>query len=73
MPAPPPAPATGTLRVNALPWGEVSVDGRSYGRTPVTIRVPAGEHTVRITGGVEHTERVVVPPNGDRFIHAGDE
>jgi hypothetical protein len=65
--APAPQP-TGTLRVIALPWGEVIVDGTARGRAPVTLRVAAGEHTVRITGGVEHTERVVVAANATRTV-----
>ncbi len=69
VPAPAPV-AMGSIRVVALPWGEVIIDGVSHGRSPVSIRVPAGEHQVRITGGVEHTERVVVTAGSTRTVHA---
>lgn len=61
---------TGAIRVIAMPWGDVYIDGRHRGRAPVTVQVPVGEHTVRITGGVEHTERVVVTANGVRLVTA---
>jgi serine/threonine-protein kinase len=41
---------TGTLTVTANPWGNVTVDGRSYGSTPMAgISLPAGPHTVVVT------------------------
>jgi serine/threonine-protein kinase len=40
---------TGTLHVNALPWGNVAVDGRAVGETPVTVALPPGPHRIRIT------------------------
>ena len=41
---------TGTLQVAVNPWGTVSVDGRSYGTTPLgAISLPAGTHTVVVT------------------------
>ena len=37
----------GTLSVNALPWADVSIDGRSYGATPLgNISLPIGSHEV---------------------------
>lgn len=37
----------GTLSVNALPWADVSIDGRSVGTTPLAnLRVPIGVHEV---------------------------
>jgi len=37
----------GTLAVNALPWAEVFVDGRSVGVTPLgSVSVPVGTHEV---------------------------
>jgi hypothetical protein len=42
----PPKGGTGTLSINALPWAEVTVDGKPAGRTPVTKTVPAGKHTI---------------------------
>ena len=37
----------GRLSVNAQPWAEVSVDGKSFGETPLAnLSVPVGEHEV---------------------------
>jgi hypothetical protein len=52
--------ATGTLRVVALPWGEVEIDGRHYGSAPVSVSIAAGVHRVRVTGGVDRAERIDV-------------
>jgi serine/threonine-protein kinase len=47
--APPTASAPGLLQVVALPWGEVTVDGRVVGQTPMErISLSAGVHRVRI-------------------------
>jgi tRNA A-37 threonylcarbamoyl transferase component Bud32 len=43
----PPAGPPGVLYVNATPWAQISVDGRSAGETPVTLTLPAGRHKVR--------------------------
>jgi len=41
------APPTGTLSVNAAPWAEVFVDGRSVGVTPLgALSLPIGSHEV---------------------------
>jgi hypothetical protein len=38
---------SGTISVNALPWAEVFIDGRSVGTTPLAnIAVPVGSHDV---------------------------
>lgn len=37
-----------TLTLGADPWGEIFVDGKSYGQTPRAITVAAGHHTVEI-------------------------
>jgi len=47
--APAPAPTLmppGRIRVEAFPFAEVAVDGKEVGRTPVTVDVDAGSHTV---------------------------
>jgi serine/threonine-protein kinase len=45
-----PGTGTGTLQVAVNPWGTVSVDGRSYGTTPLgAISLPVGTHTVVVT------------------------
>lgn len=37
----------GTLSVNALPWADVTVDGRSVGTTPLAnVRLPIGSHEI---------------------------
>ncbi len=48
--AKPDAAATGTatLTLGADPWGEIYIDGKSYGQTPRAITVPAGHHAVQI-------------------------
>jgi hypothetical protein len=38
-------PANGTLSVNAQPWGEVWLDGRRIGETPIgNLPIPIGTH-----------------------------
>ena len=38
---------SGTLNVNALPWSDVAVDGRSLGATPLGhVRLPIGVHQI---------------------------
>jgi eukaryotic-like serine/threonine-protein kinase len=52
--ATPPIPAAepATLSINAVPWGDVSIDGRLIGRTPLLkAAVVAGEHTLKLANG----------------------
>ena len=78
-PAPPAGP--GLLQVVVKPWGEVSVDGRSVGTTPLDrLTLASGAHTLtvrhplyepwegRVTIRAGQTERVVVdfPAQGQR-------
>ena len=37
-----------TLRVGAIPWGEVYIDGVAVGRTPLERQISAGEHQIEI-------------------------
>ena len=38
-------PPNGVVNLNALPWAEVSIDGRQVGETPLgNIKLPIGEH-----------------------------
>jgi hypothetical protein len=38
---------SGTLNVNALPWGDVFIDGRPVGQTPLgNIKLPIGPHRI---------------------------
>jgi serine/threonine-protein kinase len=64
--APAPAP-TGTVFVNATPWGSVYVDGRLVGNTPQTdLRLAAGAHTLRVVrDGFVPFEREVMVRSGD--------
>ncbi len=44
-----PKPEYGELIVNAVPWGEVYLDGKHRGTTPLRLRkVLVGEHTVKV-------------------------
>jgi serine/threonine-protein kinase len=58
----------GTLRINVLPWANVTVNGRSLGQTPIAPRqVFAGRYQVRIENpqlGKSETRTVSVPANG---------
>jgi hypothetical protein len=42
-------PGHGYLRINALPWARVTIDGKPYGETPIArpIELVQGTHTVR--------------------------
>jgi serine/threonine-protein kinase len=66
-PTPEPTPAgEGLLQVAAKPWGEVTVDGRAIGSTPLDrLTLSAGVHVVKIRfPGYQAVERRVV-------VHAG--
>jgi serine/threonine-protein kinase len=58
----------GTLRINGLPWSNVTVNGRALGQTPIAPRqVFAGRYLVRIENpqlGKSQTTSVNVPPGG---------
>jgi len=45
---PPPAAEPGRLRVNVLPWAEVTVDGRALGRVPIDVELAPGHHRVKL-------------------------
>ncbi len=59
---------TGRLYFDAVPFCNVSIDGRSYGPTPVVgVELPAGRRRVRCSSppiGVTKTFTVNVPTNG---------
>jgi serine/threonine protein kinase len=66
-PAAPAAPAMGKVSVNVSggAWGDVYIDGKKVGQTPMKQALPAGEHTVRIvvpSTGQEATRKVTVQP-----------
>ncbi len=53
-----PAPTgTATVQIGAEPWGDIVVDGRPRGRTPATLTLSAGKHTIEVTFGGEDPPR----------------
>ena len=60
-PRPDAAPAavkgTATLKIGAIPWGEIYIDGKLVGRTPRELAVSAGHHTVEIVVPAETPPR----------------
>ncbi|HUQ04572.1 MAG TPA: serine/threonine-protein kinase [Kofleriaceae bacterium] len=70
--------ATGKLKVGAVPWGEVYVDGKKLpGQAPKTWDVPAGPHTIEIVFPATEDEPeirkrfdVVVPAGGEETVSA---
>jgi len=73
--APVPTPTSrGTLTVNALPWAEVLLDGRSLGNTPQrAVSVRAGAHTVELRNeylAAPLRRRFEVPAGGEVTIFA---
>jgi serine/threonine-protein kinase len=57
----------GYLRVNALPWAKLSIDGVAYGETPIArpIELKEGSHVIRFTNDwYQPVERVVEIPEG---------
>jgi hypothetical protein len=55
---------TGTVRVSAIPWANVTINGKRYGQTPVTATVPAGKRlkvqAVNPELGTRQSETVIV-------------
>jgi hypothetical protein len=49
--------AMATLKVGAIPWGEIYVDGKLVGRTPRELSVTAGHHTVEVVFPAETPPR----------------
>jgi serine/threonine-protein kinase len=80
-PGPPPAEpssaavdesAPGTLQVLVVPWGNVSVDGKSYGATPIApVSLPPGTHTVVVTNaelGAQRSATVKINPGKSHAV-----
>ena len=54
-----PEAADVVLRVNAIPWATVELDGRALGTTPLTeVRTRVGEHVLRFRNDVLGVDRV---------------
>jgi hypothetical protein len=52
-----------------MPWGDVIVDGKPRGRSPVTVRLNAGPHDVTILRqGVPTKQRVELKPGESRRL-----
>jgi hypothetical protein len=65
-------PRAGKLVINVIPWGNVFVDGRSYGYPPVVVQnLTAGTHVIRVERpGFETVERpVVLAASKDESVH----
>jgi len=62
----------GGLRIETTPVGlEVFIDEKSYGLSPVTVSVPAGPHSLRVSappGMAAQVETVQVPANDVRTV-----
>jgi hypothetical protein len=58
--------STGVLFVTSVPLGStIYVDGQPYGRTPATLRLPAGSHHLVVANGAaQHEATVVVQDDG---------
>ena len=66
--ATPGANERGTLDIVVMPYAdEVTVDGKSYGRAPVKIRVPPGEHDIRARNAESTFQRKVTLTAGQRL------
>jgi PEGA domain len=60
------APPDGRVSINAVPWAQVSIDGKSVGETPLgNVALPVGEHqiTFRHPQLGERTQKVIVKAN----------
>ncbi len=58
-----------TLHVGVMPWGDVVIDGKARGRSPVTVRLNAGTHDVTVVRqGVETKQRVDLKPGETRRV-----
>ena len=63
------------LKIGAAPWGEVSVDGVAHGRTPATVSLKPGTHTVDVTFPAStppghETFRLTLTPGEKRSVFA---
>ncbi len=61
----------GTLVINAVPWADVTVDGRRRGRTPMTVTVPAGNHSIILSNPDKKAKklfRVKVNKDGSKKV-----
>ena len=38
----------GSVHITVIPWGDVQIDGRDVGRSPITVPLPPGPHRVEV-------------------------
>jgi len=57
------------LRINAMPWGLVTLDDRALGSTPTSVDVPPGLHRVRVelSDGRVIEEQIIVGEEGSQL------
>jgi hypothetical protein len=61
----------GTLDIHTTPPAEVTIDGKAVGRTPLSLRVLAGKHQVRLNaGGGRVVIRTITIEAGKKFTLA---
>jgi hypothetical protein len=56
----------GTLMLASSPWCDVTVDGVAKGTTPMSVKLPAGKHTVVLTNSefkIRRTLPVTIAPD----------
>ena len=66
-----PALVGGRLRVNLIPWAEVTLDGAAIGRTPIDRRVATGRHTLELRNpesGQRRSREIAVGRGGELNI-----
>jgi hypothetical protein len=72
-----PAPATavptgnGTVRFSVEPWGQIAIDGKNVGVTPMPpIKVASGSHTVTIRNSdlQKSTKRTIIVRQGEETV-----
>jgi serine/threonine-protein kinase len=72
IPTPDPATGEGVLSVSADPWGEVYLDGKHYGATPLEFRLPEGTYRLRVVNGATERSGVAAVRRGARVRWTAD-
>jgi serine/threonine-protein kinase len=72
IPTPDPATGDGVLSVSADPWGEVYLDGKHYGATPLEFRLPEGSYRLRVVNGATERSGVAAVRRGARVRWTAD-
>jgi hypothetical protein len=64
-------PEPATVEVRVLPWCDITIDGVSQGRSPRTLTLPAGRHTLRCEQpgtGRAHEVSLDLAPGGRELV-----